>query len=286
MSDVMVASTTDTEEEVRRAAGLAPGDAPQDEEPRQAEAQSNEPEEHKGFIRRINKLTARNYAAQEENKTLRQRLEALEAKANGNGNRQAQAPAEEQGDDWRSHEPAFAGEAKPRSKEENARLQQVRQQETQNSQDAQEQYLQRLHGEHAQRMQKALEGRDSQELVKAAEQIAIRPDVGVAIMHEQNSHDVVLYLVDHPELADQLNRLPEAQAYAAVTRLGGWLEAGGAKREAAQAEPTQRPISRAPAPISPTGNSPSRTHTGDLDQLSYQDYKRVRENQIKARRGR
>jgi hypothetical protein len=90
----------------------------------------------------------------------------------------------------------------------------------------------------------------------------------------EHGPETLIYLLRHQEELSRLARLPDHLASASVADLAARLTA-----------PPRRAVSRAPLPISPVSGSPTRSSLPP-DEMSYQDYSKFRERQIKARRGR
>jgi hypothetical protein len=84
--------------------------------------------------------------------------------------------------------------------------------------------------------------------------------------------EATIYLAQHPEEARQLSTLPESIAVAKVAALTARLDPS-----------TKRGVSKAPAPIRPVTGSPTSSAI-PADELPYQEYKRRREQEIRARR--
>jgi len=97
--------------------------------------------------------------------------------------------------------------------------------------------------------------------------------IRAALASVEGGPQVGYYLMQNP---DQYRELLKTGGYAATARIG---------QLAAQFAPRSRPISTAPAPIRPVGGSSTRSSL-PLDQSDYQDFKRIRESQIRAKRGR
>ena len=89
----------------------------------------------------------------------------------------------------------------------------------------------------------------------------------------------------HPEEFQRIAEIPDPlEALGALGEFRGSLKL--ALAQAAPAVP-RKVASEAPAPIRPVGQSASGTRvTRNLDEMSYQDYKRAREREIKARKQR
>lgn len=103
-----------------------------------------------------------------------------------------------------------------------------------------------------------------------------------------NGPDVAYFLQTHRDVVDELNAMDEELAMAEVGSISKLL---GPKEETEptsapepvehRASPTpRRAVSAAPLPISPVGGSATKSSV-NADELPYQEYKRVREKQLK-----
>lgn len=120
--------------------------------------------------------------------------------------------------------------------------------------------------------------RDYDETLASADHIMVPPAMQQAIMTSDNGPALVYALAqDHKEL----ERLVKLEPLAAVRELGR-LEA---KITATQANPSAQraAVSQAPEPIRPVGQG-AATSTKPLDEMDFQEYKRAREKAIAARR--
>jgi hypothetical protein len=78
--------------------------------------------------------------------------------------------------------------------------------------------------------------------------------------------------VQNPAEAQKLQNVPEHLALAHIAQLTARMSP----------DFQRRPVSKAPAPIRPIGGSSTKSSL-PLDELPYQEYKREREKQAKAR---
>jgi hypothetical protein len=106
--------------------------------------------------------------------------------------------------------------------------------------------------------------------------VDITPAIRDALLVSPEGPQVLVRLLEHPEELRELAAVGDQHvASYAIGRMAGALSA-----------PRQRSISNAPPPIRPLSGSDTRSAL-PMDQLSYADYKRAREHQIKNRyRGR
>jgi hypothetical protein len=115
---------------------------------------------------------------------------------------------------------------------------------------------------------------DYDAVMDGAKNIMIPVAVGDALLALPGGPEASVHLARNPREAAELAQLPDHVAVARAAALCSRLDAA-----------SRRPISRAAAPIRPVGTSSTKSSV-PADELSYQDYKRAREREIKARRGR
>jgi len=276
MSEVSVASTTDdisavqaavdaTNAELEGAAMVAPVEAATPEDAGRTEENQEETAQHEvrhrprtSVQKRLAKITAQKYQlAEEKEQALREVRELREKLAAYEG--RPQAKPESQREPVRDTEPAH--EARQESP-------------AQEIPDAE--HLTANLSRHAERLADAY--RRNPELLELANvDMPIRPDISAAILEEESSAELVIYLAKHPQEVEQLNDMPAWKAYQAISRLAGKLE-----RASAGPRPVPRPK---PQPIRPVGGSSTQSNV-PLDEMSYADYRRHREAQERSSRRR
>jgi hypothetical protein len=306
MSDsVVVASTTDTQEEVNAAAGGKPQDAEEPElksaptgdeqvesgEPPPApEPQPDEEAIPKGVQKRIDKFRAQLTAAQKE-------IEALKSKTNApvqeEAKPQPEVPLEvaakfDTFDSW-SEKQLAAGKSASLDDFLEARDAWKEARDTQKAQrEAVAEYqteVQNAYQEKVKTFKATVE--DWDEVV--GQEIDLPPGVGPAILELDNGPQVAYYLGTHAETLGKLNEMSPYLALAEVGRIAARLEkAAPAEQETnnvSSRSPDRQPtVSRAPAPIAPLkggGLRPSRS-LSDPD-ISYADYRAIRDAEEKKR---
>jgi hypothetical protein len=98
-----------------------------------------------------------------------------------------------------------------------------------------------------------------------------------AIISEgEASAEITLYLTENPAIVDKLNRMEPARSYREISRLAARLEGGGNGRPVNGHRP--RPVSRAPAPITPVGMG----HRSQLELTGEEDYSETSCNRTSA----
>lgn len=126
-----------------------------------------------------------------------------------------------------------------------------------------------------------------------SDQVPIYTGVQMALMEMDNGAEVAYYLGKHRDKAEELMKMSQARAMAEVGRLSAEIRDGQtlsdkpdseiAEEEAEQEPaPSRRPLSRAPAPIRPVGGSATKSSV-PMDELNYQEYRKLRDQQAKAR---
>jgi hypothetical protein len=307
MGEVTIASTTDTQDEVNQAAG----GAPQDQDPPELkpaptgdpQVESGEPEEpiaqpekkeEKALVpravdKRIDKLTR-------QNSDLAAKLAALEAKQNGTPppeEKKVEIPTEvaakfDTFDAW-SAKQLEAGKAASIDDFLEARDAWKEARDTQRAErEAVQQHQAEIAETYNARVEEfKAEHPDWDDVVGAAE-IDIPPGVGPALQELDNGPAVVWFLATHPADAKKLGNLSPFLAVAEVGRIAARLEKAAPEEtptNGAKAGPDRQPIvSRAPAPIAPLKGNAVRATT-DLNDptLSYEEYRKIRDAQEKAR---
>ena len=144
----------------------------------------------------------------------------------------------------------------------------------------QEAQAQRISGWHERVGQFKTTATDFEDALDAVSHIPIPPVLQQALISSEDGPRLAYELARHPDVLEKITRLdPLAQ----LTALGKF-EASLSTAAVQAAPPRRPPVSQAPPPIRPVGQGASNGSTVPFDQMSYQDYKRARERQIKARR--
>jgi hypothetical protein len=315
MSEVTVASTTDTQESVNRAAGLEEGDRSQvtgdredqhqgpeegdrlqvtgdrdqeerDSEPEAAAAESSDAKPKKaGVQKRIDTLTRRMYEQQEELDGLRERV-----------NQEVQTPVK--GDSrpiaskFRSYDEYIEALADWKAGQ---RLQQQKQVELAQAEQERTREVFDHYNEAARAARVKYE--DFEEVVGRRD-LKIPQAVQVAIIEAGDvGPDIAYYLGKNPELCQELAEMSPMRAIARIGQIEGQVTgkqqipraarndktAGDAVQSSATSPARTRTMTSAPAPITPVGGGSSKT-TVPLGELPYRDYKRLRDREELANR--
>jgi hypothetical protein len=312
MADITIASTTDTQDDVNRAAGLAATETQEQSQPEEQETltttQETEGGEHEevegeeqpnvaqrrpknAVQKRIDKLTAKNYALEEEREELRSRLERLERTVN-------QPPANQQ----QPEGPQFA---KPRPKEsdyekydefvealtdwkvEKKDFDKV-QEEVKVQQTVQQQRQAETFKTYNQAVAQARGVHEDFDEVVGREDLTLPMAVQVAIIGMGNKGPEISYqIAQDEEFCNHLSNIAVERGDAvALTEFGRWLasvespEVGVAGGEEETRQVARRGL--APQPIRPVGNSSTRSQLS-MDELPFRDYRRIRDEAEKAR---
>jgi hypothetical protein len=311
---LVVSSTTDSQEAVNAAAGI---EAPPEEQaqkptpvpledPDTEEEEPEDPDEEDsdkpvaeqnalkrekpkgGFQRKIERLQA-------QNEQREQRIRELEAE------RQRYAPppqqpqqqpagppkAEDYPNDYEAYNRAVI-RYEARQEIEQELKSRVEAQRQQAEQKAQQEIDQRWHQGVSAMKQQATDFEDTLESVS---HIILPPWIEAAIKRDPNGAHLAYELARHPEEFQKIAEIPNPlEGISALGEFRGSIKSQAAAPRGAEADLRQgarKVASDAPAPIRPVGQSVSGTRvTRSLDELSYQDYKRAREREIKARKQR
>jgi len=294
---LVVSSTTDSQEAVNAAAGI---EAPPEEQaqkptpvpledPDTEEEEPEEPDEEDfdkpaaeqkkpkgGFQRKIERLQA-------QNEQREQRIRELEAERQRYAPpppQQQQQPAPPKAEDYPNDYEAYNRaviryEARQEIEQElKSRVEAQRQYQEQKAQQEIDQRWYQGIGE----LRKNVA--DFEDTFESVSHIIMPPWIEAAIKRDPNGAKLAYELARQPEEFQRIVEIPNALE--AISALGEFR--GSIKSQAAA---PRKVASDAPAPIRPVGQSASGTRvTRSLDELSYQDYKRAREREIKARKQR
>ncbi len=308
MGDVIVASTSDTQEEVNAAAGGKPQDetippakaAPtgdeqiesQDPEEKVAPEKLEEKLEEKPAPKNLSKKFDKLYR---EKKELEERVAAMEAKQNGTQPEpKVEVPTEvtakfDTFDGW-SEKQIQAG--KPASIDDFLEARDAWK-EARDAQKAEREAAKQVQVEIDTTYQERIdafvaEHPDWKEVVGESD-LSIPTAVGVAIKELENAPEVVWHLATHPEEAKKFNKMSPYAAVAYVGKISAQLEKPAAEEtqtnNITQRSPDRTPtVSKAPAPIaSLKGGSMRPTKDLAAPDISYEDYRKIRDEQTKSR---
>ena len=305
MGDVVVASTTDNQDEVNAAAGGKPQDEEQPEpkpaptgdeqvESKEPEVKAPEPEPEEKPAKNLSKKFDKLYR---EKKELEERLAAVEARQNGQPKEEAKPQPEipvevaakfDTFDSWSEKQLATG---KPASIDDFLEARDAWK-DARRAQQEEKQAIQEMQQEVANAYQQKVEafkaGVDDWDEV-VGQEIDLPAGVGPAILELENGPEVAYYLGKHPEAARKLSQLSPFLAVAEVGRIAARLEkaepAAQETNNTAVRSPDRQPtVSKAPAPIAPLKGGGLRP-TKDLSSpdISYEEYRKIRDEQAKAR---
>jgi len=128
---------------------------------------------------------------------------------------------------------------------------------------------------------------DFQEVIESADRvkIAVPPHVQAAIMESDFGPHIAYYLAKNPEDQARIFKLPAAKALLELGKIETSFEKS-AKTDApapAKAKPTIE-TTRAPAPVASIRGSEGNVATNSREALSFQDYKKLRIQELRQRR--
>jgi hypothetical protein len=115
----------------------------------------------------------------------------------------------------------------------------------------------------------------------ASTQLQVPGAVLNLLASEAGGADLAIHLAEHPEVAAELNKMPIERAVKETAEALVILKYE-AQRASGQQAPARRAVSQAPTPIKPLGGGNTKSSV-PLDSLSYQDFRRVRDQQQKNR---
>lgn len=303
MSDLTVASTTDPQNEINKAAGIPPEkEAPEpkpvegeDIEAREQEAATEEQHKPKSsYQKRIDRLVRERSEAKQEVEDLKARLLKIE---------QGAAPAKQTVAEVKTEEVKQEAEPAPKPKEEDfktlgeylealadwkteQKFQTIRQQiaaeEEKETQLSAQQALVKSYNE---RVDAARERYDDFDDFAFKENIPIYDGVKAIIMQDPNGVDLQYYLARNPKVARDLMAMPVELAMARAGAIAAQLgttetEAPSSSSDEEEPSAVRKASKNAPAPIRPVGGSATKSSV-PLDELPYSEYRKLRDQQEK-----
>lgn len=296
MSDLVVASTTDSIEEINAAAGIKEP-VEKAEEPEQVEAAAEQPEKPEqkpgksGFQKRIDKLTREKYETKQQLDAVLERLEKLEqgkvqvaepeqveVKEPASG--KPEKPDPKNFDDWDKYEAAKDDyyEKLAEWKAEQKLVERDNKRKEEEVRTAQEQQASEALNAFAERIEEAAEKYDDWDEV--SDTMKNEPELPVvvtnAIIDTENGPDVMYYLATHKDVRKKLYTMSDERAAVEIGRISAILEQPEVEEE------EKRPIKELPAPIRPLRGSSTKS-TVPIDELPYQEYAKIRAKQEKER---
>jgi hypothetical protein len=286
MPEITVASTTDAQNEIDLAAGALA--ETQKEEVIEGEEQKESSESEQGEKepwqnKRIAKLTAEKKQTQKQLNEVLARLDAIEkgsplkaeVKAPVAEVKDVPKPKPEQFASYEEFTEALAGWkleeklGKIRKDDDDART-------AKTQQDAANAVIQKYN----ERLTDAKERYDDfDDVVGKTTQV---PEGAVrAIIQLENGPDVAYYLGQHPEICKKLMGMDQIAAIAEVGKISQALVPNEEVEEEAP-HPAQRIMTRAKEPIRPVGASSTKSSV-PIDEMPYNEYRRIRDKQEKDR---
>jgi hypothetical protein len=305
MGDVVVASTTDNQEEVNAAAGGAKQDVEQPElkppptgdeqvESKEPEVKAPEPEPEEKPAKNLSKKFDKLYR---EKKELEERLAAVEARQNGQPKEEAKPQPEipvevaakfDTFDSW-SEKQLAAG--KPASIDDFLEARDAWK-DARRAQQEEKQAIAEMQQEIANAYQEKVDifkasVEDWDEVV--GQEIGLPPGIVPAILELENGPEVAYFLGKNHEVTQKLNELSPHLAIAEVGRIAGRLEKTPVPLQETNNTATRSPdrtptVSKAPAPIAPLKGAGVRISKDLSDpNMPYDEYRKIRDEQAKQR---
>ncbi len=301
MPEMTVASTTDTQADIDQAAGVVreevkyrksddeqldnAGETKSVEETEKEQSDQAKPAKS-GFQKRIDKLTREKHERDGQIQQLNERLAKLEKgekaapAAEAKDEKEATAevaddpePTEEQFADYRQFVKAQARwEARQEFRDQLTKIE---------AKEAEKVALEQQQAEVKEfkgRLEEARERYDDFDEVIGRRNIQVPQVVVDTIPGLENGPDVMYYLAQHPDVCEKLMEMKPHRAVAEIGKIAAALE----PKEDDEPSSTARGVSKAPAPIRPIGGSATKSSV-QADQLPYQEFKKLRNAQIKNR---
>ena len=125
--------------------------------------------------------------------------------------------------------------------------------------------------------------KDFDDVLESVEDIRFHPDVQQSLLTYEHGPRLAYELARHRPQAEKIAALSMTNPLDAIRELGRFeasLTAGAPPRIE-----TRKPFTAPPEPIRPVGKGSNGNVKVPLDEMSYRDFKRAREADIKARRG-
>jgi hypothetical protein len=302
MSDLTVASTTDTQSAIDQAAGVTTKEeVPEQQEgeetePKAAEAQEQEKAKPKSaYQKRIDTLVKQRSQAQAEVEDLKARLLKLEQSTRQTPVLEEAPPKEavtsqddpepkEDDPRWTSYKDFVKAQAQWEIRQQLKEMERQKQEEAAKAKAEEDRMAVRSAYDH--RLDEARERYEDFDDV-AFKDIPVYEGVSAIIMQHPAGPDLQYYLGKNPKVARELTEMPVEMAMARAGSIADQLSV-----EESQ-EPTSEGIEKGepsapkrkaapPAPIRPVGGSATKSSV-PLDELPYQDYVKIRTQQEKNR---
>lgn len=260
MSEQVIATTTDSDADLLRAAGHDAKLTEASEQAKPPESQSAAAEREgrakSSYQKRIDSLIRQRSERDAQIEELRTRLSKLEQIGNGDGNHPpVTAPQEANGDGAREGaqvEPPTTQQAEipPKLKKQI------------------ENHFESVRNEFADMGDKVWDE-------FAATPITLDEQQGNAVraafLDCGNSGKILRHMMENSDFREHLQVLAPNEIYAEMLKLSGQLQSTREQQTISQSRPVARPTSNAPAPIRPVGGSSTRSSVPD-DEVDYQTY--------------
>jgi hypothetical protein len=262
-----------SEAEAPEDAEPAPKTADESETPETPESEKPKDKPKSKYQRTIDKLTARNHAAETKAEQLQRELDELRSKA---------APVDKTAQAAPSGPPKlqdFLNAGKTADEWADARDAWKQQQEIESAK--QESAKERLDAYNRGVFEALGKYEDFDEVVKESNlEIPGAAQVAIISLKEQGAA-VTYYLAKHPDVCAELMELSDDQP-SVIMRIGQIAESLNPAKERS---PNEKPKPKPPAPLNPVGASSTRSSI-PLEQMSARDYIRVRNDQEARAKGR
>jgi hypothetical protein len=317
MSDVTVASTTDSEEDVKIAAGIPAEDveskeeagSEEDEESSKAAAESEaaEPEGDKkpksaaaseaakseeeeseedeepkkgkgGFQKRIDNLTKEKYDLRDENRELRERLTKLEESLKkADPQVEVKEDAKPTRDKFKTDEEYYEALGRHSAKEE------IKKSEAEAAQRQANEDLAVTFENYNEGVEEfRTENPDFDEVVGDSKLIIPMAVQNAIISYEREGAPIAYYLAKNPEVVAELKKMNDVRAVSEIGRIHSRFYPDAEPEEKKVAPPAKKPVAKAPAPVRPVRGTATSTSV-PLDELPYADYRKARDAQERGR---
>lgn len=311
MSELVVASTTDAAEDIKRAAGarkLVNEPEPEKEEAeaepeltaadkqateaRTEEQEEPEPSKKSNFQKRIDKLTRTIYdlkkqVAEQGKGAEEDREAAAEAEAEVEAAEEAKAAEKPKADQFENYEDFVEALADWKADQRIATT--LAAQEQKKAQDLQDKAQQAVFDLYNERRDEAKQRYDDFDEVVGRDDLQIPQGVQLLAIEDEKGPDFAYFLGKHPAVAKELCELTPLMA---VRKAGQIMDAlAGPEPEEEEIVTPKRsssgrfvaaPASRAPKPIIPVSGSSTKSSV-PLDQLEFREYRKIRDQQEKNR---
>lgn len=293
MPTITVASTTDTQEAVNKAAGIvtepaesteptevAPkveaetaNESPADKPEGEQETTGGEAPRKSGWQKRVDKLTKTTYELREEVEGLKEENERLKSSASQSPKPVEEAlglpakPTPEQfSKDGKTYEDYLEALVDWKEKVRSIQAEHAKNQEAKQEQDRK---VKETFDSYNARVGEFREAHDDFDEVVGRDDIQIPQSVQLAVVELDNGPEVAYYLGKNPEVCEQLMELSPLRAVARIGVIAASLDGGNAPAPAAK-----KLSSSAPAPIKPVGGAATKSSVrpGDMTLAQYRKW--------------